>query len=112
MRAAAEGGKKIKAALNIDTMNMNASNHVFTKSSASHNHYYDGAHPNAEKKAKSEAVAEANAEKKIIKTITKTEGKSVVNSVTDTKAAEVSNAIASVAVEAEKIAAKGQPEKA
>jgi len=113
MRAARAGGELIKKHLDATTEGFNSSVHVHTKSSATHNHWYNGAVPDADLKARSEAIAEANTEKKIVRTVTKTEGKSVIeSSAPENKAAEVSNAIANVAKKAEKVAAAGEPEKA
>jgi hypothetical protein len=113
MRAARAGGEIIKKHLDATTEGMNSSVHINTKSSATHNHWYNGQAPDAEQKARSEAIAEADTEKKIVRTVVKTEGKAAFeSSIADTKAAEVTNAIASVAKEAEVVAANGHPEKA
>ena len=71
MRAARKGDEIIKKHLDGLTEGMNSSTHVHTKSSATHNHWYEK-EPSAEKKAKSEEIAEASTEKKIVKTVTKT----------------------------------------
>jgi len=73
MRAAHEGGDLIKHALDGLTEGDNSSTHISTKSSASHNHWYNGStSPDTETKARSEAIAEADSEKKIVKTVNKT----------------------------------------
>jgi len=48
MRAARAGGEIIKRHLDATTAGMNSSVHINTKSSATHNHWYNGAAPDAE----------------------------------------------------------------
>ena len=67
MRAARKGGEIIKKHLDATTKGFDSSVHIHTKSSATHNHWYNGAVPDADMKARSEAIAEANTEKKIVR---------------------------------------------
>ena len=116
MRAARKGGEIIKKHLDATTKGYDSSTHIHTKSSATHNHWYNGATPDSDMKARSEAIAEAKTEKKLVRQVTKTEGKATledtVSTSTDQKAKEVTQAIESVAKEAKVVADAGDPKKA